>query len=550
MSKIKHIYGLIIFSVLSSIFIINIISIIFPITGKIGTCLWFFSYIFFIILALTGLYNSIKEVLQEKLFITLLVLIIWLFIIGSNINRIKNISSEATQQMGQIVSLLHSSRTMGFNEQCFIGYPARQFFLPSLPTLIMGRTVLSVNLGGSLYLITGLLIFSRAISINFEDRKYGDLAGGIILSLIFHIYYINYQIFWFEQSIYPFGFTLIICGLYLYYIKEPSLANLSLTGLTVMYLIYSYTPSLSVACLSITVLIYYYIKNFKSPDKKRNIIIAMIIIFCITSFCLSLKYRNDVKLINKNGSEEIRRIDEIRSKIKELFLIETNLIVSPVSTFIFCLILLFSIFIMMRWTMFLLAMWAIGTFIISAVSSGFAIPPPYFAIHRAIIIYPVIFIMFINIIKSIHIDFKGKYYGGIIILLFLLITGIIYQQSYIKTKNNPTTRIYQYVLIKWLQKEIPEKDITQNTVFYFDEAFKGEPYISTYDMMMYFAPKYHTNFPDSKTDLAKQIIPSESNFLLVPPDKIKNRCYINIKNRVKYINTFCGQQTMSLYKIE
>ncbi len=545
MSRIKHIYGVIIFSVLSSIFIVNIISILFPVTGKIGTYLWFFSYIFFVILALTGLYHFIKEALTEKLFITLLLVIIWLFIIGSNINRVKNVSSEATQQIGHVVSLLHFSKTMGFNDQCFIGYPARQFFLPSLPTLIMGRRVLSLNLGGSLYVITGLLIFSRAIVINFEDRRCGDLAGGIILSLIFHIYYVNYQIFWFEQSIYPFGFTLIICGLYLYYIKDKSLANLSLTGLTVMYLIYSYTPSLSMACLSITVLIYYYIKNFKYRDKKRNLIIAMIIIFCIVSFCLSLHFRSDVKLIGNNNNS-----NEIRSKINEFFLIETKLIVSPVSTFIFCFILLFSIFIMMRWTMFFLAMWAIGTFFVSAVSTGFAVPPPCFAIHRAIIIYPVMFIMFINIIKSTHIDFKEKYYVEIMIFLFLLITGIIYQQSYINTKNEPTGRIYQYVLIKWLQKEIPEKEITQNTTLYFDEALKGEPYISTYDMMLYFTPKYHTNFPDKKTDLSKCIIPSESNFLLVPPDKIKNQCYKNIKNRLKYINTFCGQQTMCLYKIE
>ncbi len=544
MSKIKHIYGLIIFSVLSSIFIINILSIIFPVTGKIGTCLWFFSYIFFIILALTGLYNSIKEALTEKLFITLLVVIIWLFIIGSNINRIKNVSAEATQQISQVVSLFHYSRTMGFNEQCFIGYPARQFFIPSLPALIMGRRVLSLNLGGSLYVITGLLIFSRAISINFEDRRYGDLAGGIILSLIFHIHYVNYQIFWFEQSVFPFGFTLLICGLYLYYIKEPSLANLSLTGLAILYLIYSYTPSLSMVCLSITVMIYYYIKNFKYSDKKRNIIIAMIIIFSIISFCLSLQFRSDVKLINNNNS------NEIRSKINELFLIETKLIVSPVSTFIFCFILLFSIFIMMRYTLFFLAMWAIGTFILSAISKGFAVPPPCFAIHRAIIIYPVLFIMFINIIKSIHIDFKGKYYGGIIILLLLLVTGIMYQQSYIKTKNGTTGRIHQFLLVKWLQKEISEKDITKNTMFHFDEAFKGEPYISIYDMMVYFTPRFRTNFPDSKTDLANYIIRSESNFLLVPPDKVKAQCYINIKNRLKYINTFCGVQTMSLYKIE
>ncbi|MEQ8223644.1 MAG: hypothetical protein ABRQ37_15130, partial [Candidatus Eremiobacterota bacterium] len=372
MSRIKHIYGLIIFTVLSSIFAINILSIIFPVTGKIGTCLWFFSYIFFIILALTGLFHFIKEALTGKLFITLLLVIIWLFIIGSNINRVKNVSSEATQQISQVISLLHFSNTMGFNDQCFLGYPARQFFLPSLPSLIMGRRVLSVNLGGSLYVITGLLIFSRAIVINFENRRYGDLAGGIILSLIFHIYYVNYQIFWFEQSIYPFGFTLIICGLYLYYIKDQSLANLSLTGLVVLYLIYSYTPSLSMVCLSITVMIYYYIKNFKSLDKKRNIIIAMIIIFCIISFCLSLQFRSDVKLIGNNNNNG----NEISSKINELLSLDTKMIVTSASTFIFCFILLFSIFIMMRWTMVFLAIWAIGTFFVSAISTGFAVPPP------------------------------------------------------------------------------------------------------------------------------------------------------------------------------
>jgi len=559
MSRIKNIYGIIIFSVLSSIFIINILSVFVPVTGKIGTCLWFFSYIFFIICGLISLYNLIKEALTEKLCITLVVLLIWLFIIGSNINRIKNVSSESTQQIAHAISLLHHSPDMAFNERCFLGYPARQFFLPSLPTLIMGRSVLSVNLGGSIYVLTGFLIFSRAISINFENRRYGDLAGGIILSLIYHIYYVNFQIFWFEQSVYPFGFTLIICGLYLYYIKDQSLTNLSLAGLAVLYLIYSYTPSLSMACLSITVLIYYYIKNFKHQDKKRHITMAMIIIFCIISFFLSFKYRNDVHLTCKNPNQATNKAtinfrDEINNtvgKIKELFSIDTGLLVTPVSFFIFSMILICSIFLVFRWTMFFLILWITGTVIISVTSSGFAVPPPCFAIHRAIIIYPVMFIMFIYIIKSINIDFKRKYYGGIIILLFLLITGIIYQQSYIKTKNITTGRIHQFLLIKWLKEEITKQDDKKkNLMFYFDDAFKGEPYISINDMMIYFAPGYHVSFPDSRVDLLGQIIASESNFLLVPPDKLKNKCYNNIKNRLKYINSFCGVQSINLYKIE
>ncbi|MEQ8189685.1 MAG: hypothetical protein ABRQ39_17080 [Candidatus Eremiobacterota bacterium] len=560
MSRIKNIYGIIIFSILFSIFIINILSVFVPATGKIGTCLWFFSYIFFIICALISLYNLIKEALTEKLCITLVVLLIWLFIIGANINRIKNVSGESTQQIAHTISLLHHSRDMAFNERCFLGYPARQFFLPSLPTLIMGRSVLSVNLGGSLYVLTGLLIFSRAISRNFENRRYGDLAGGIILSLIFHIYYVNFQIFWFEQSVYPFGFTLIICGLYLYYIKDQSLTNLSLAGLAVLYLIYSYTPSLSMACLSVTVLIYYYIKNFKHQDKKRHITMAMIIIFCIISFFLSFKYRSDVHLTCKNpdqptneATNKIHLRDEVNNtvgKIKELFSINTGLLVSPVSFFIFSMILICSIFLVFRWTMFFLILWITGTVIISVSSSGFAVPPPCFAIHRAIIIYPVMFIMFIDIIKSINIDFKRKYYGGIIILLFLLTTGIIYQQSYMKTKTIATGRVQQYILIRWLKKEIPVEDNDKIKIFYFDEALKEDPYISIYDMMVYFTPKYNISFPDSKIDLSNQLISSENNFLLVPPDKLKNKCYNNIKNRLKYINSFCGVQAINLYKIE
>jgi hypothetical protein len=469
-------------------------------------------------------------------------------------------SFESTQEIGHAVYLINYSNDMAFNKKCFLGYPARQFFLPSLPTLIMGRKVLAINLGGSLYVIIGLLIFSRSISINFEDRRYGDLAGGIILSLIFHIYYVNYQIFWFEQSIYPFGFTLIICGLYLHYIKNQSVTYLSLTGLAIFYLIYSYTPSLSMACLSITVLIYYYIKNFKETDKKRNIIIAMIIIFCIISFFLSFKYRSDVNLTGENKNQftneiidknKIQSANDITGKINELFLINTQVIVTPVSTFIFSFILIFSIFFVFRWTMFFLTMWIIGTVIISVASSGYALPPTCFAIHRAIIIYPVMFIMFINIIKSINIDFKRKYHAGIIILIFLLITGIIYQQSYLKTKTMDNSRIHQLILIRWLKETITEKDINKKSIiFYFDEIFKGEPYISIHDTMMYFSPEYNISFPDSKTDLLNKIISSRSNFLLVPPDGLKKKCYINIKNRLKYISSFCGKEAMDLYKIE
>ena len=517
-NKIKYFYIVLNFQVFFSIIFLDILSVKYAWLGKIGTYFWFCSYIFFFIFILKVIFYIfrstsysedgniekktnitlpgkiyskfylLKIFLKNKPLITFFTIIIWIIVLFSNISSINNISGETCIEVRDTINHLKNSEDLGFRGTVICGYPARQIFLPSIPTLILNRNIFALNLGGSLYFLMGLIIFSSGILKNFEDTRSGDLICGIILSLIFHIYYVNFFILAFQQSIYPFSFGLIICGLFLNYIKNRTFEIIFLIGFSLLYLIFTYTTGLALFFLSIVVLIFL---CFKIPVKlKKQILILFIIISALTAFYLSLSIRSDLRLTGHHESITIKqamhktsevfnnifynkepqvdtslKIDEVKSKIFKaadhiFYNTEATPMFSTSSGFIFLFTIFASLF-FYGWEMSVLSLWVIGTIIISVIAKGFDVYPLDFTLHKSIVIFPVIFVMLLKIIKSTKIDYKKSYYTFFIIFTFLLITGLHNQSRYIKVKfyqNEATIR--HGTIILWLKENILEEHLT------------------------------------------------------------------------------------------
>lgn len=497
-NRAKKIYSYLIFFDFLVIFAASVLSFVNPAIGKIGMVFWFISYVFLLLFAVKSFIFIILEVFKLRAVFTLFVIGVWIFVIFTNLTSNKNLSGETTNEIRCAVNHMESSSDWGFNKTCLFGYPARQYFLPSFPTMIFGRSQFALNFGGSLYFIFGIIIFSAGILRFLKKKVAGDLFVAIILSMIFHFYYVLHFLFYFEQSIFPFSFALIICGLLFVYKETKSNESLFITGLLAFYLIYSYTPSLFFYFLLLIVFLYFI--TSASVQKNQKIYLMMIIVFSLISFILSLLVRSDIN-VYKGGRSSFDLLVDAKLALTHLVLQnQGNPIISPYLNYLFLLVFYFSYIYFFGGKFFVASLWILGVIIFSTISQGYLYYGIDFRLHRASVIFPVFLSMLAILFNRLFPRIKSKARTTEMILfvvfIFYLYTGLKFYNRYIKSRSVN----YHLETINWFKQQ---KLISPNKNIKILVDPQTEPsYLSLYDYMQYFAPK----------GASSPIVPPECNF--------------------------------------
>lgn len=521
-----------------SLFIADLLTIKYPFFGKIGTILWIVSWIFIFSFAIKQLIELVKLAWSKKLFMTLIVVLLLGGIVLVNTTNPKNISGETTQEINCILTQFELSTDWGFNKTCLFGYPARQFIIPALPSLVFGRSLFALNFGGAIYFIIGLIIFASGLFSYLGKDKTSDIIIATILSFIFHIYYFNHLMFFYEQSIYPFCFTLIISGLFVYYLTEKSLKTLLLIGLSSFYLIFSYTSGLAVFFL--VALTLFFILLGKKTKFLHRIVLTGVIFVLLLSYLLSLKFRGDINLVQITEPTVNLKNDLFNTFDHLLFQKHGNPIVSPIFNYIFLSTTILSIFFVFGWKMFIGSLWILVVIILSIISKGYVYYGIDYRLNRVTIVFPVLFIMIISIIKPYlkRIEHLNKLL--IVFLLFMIITGVLFQKQYL-TNKQPSDHLK---IIKQLSLKF---SADKSYKFYFDSNLSTN-YISLNDQLQYFFPKaksYILNPDCSNLDLSM----NKENYFFI--SESNNNCLINGNNRLKFLYnlSLSSNQQRNLYKI-
>lgn len=499
-------YSFSIFAVFCLIFVLNILSFLNPILGALGTITWFVSYVFLIIFAGKSFVFLLQQVKQKKSILTILMIFVWITIILFNAKSIKNLSGETSIEIRCAISQLQNEKDMGYNKTCLFGYPSRQYFLPSLPTLTFGRSQFNLNFGGALYFIIGIIIFSSGAIRFLKKNLAGDIIVATLLSFVLHFYYVIHFLLSFEQSIFPFSFVLITCGLIFHFKETKKNEPLFLLAILSDYLIYSYTPSLFFFFLLILILLYFLSR--KKIVKNQKIFVLAIVAISIFNFLLSLKIRYDINIFAQERPLPQLLYDLNLTFNHLIFQNKGNPFVSPVFNYIFLPIVFLSYFYFFRSKFFAAALWIFSVIAFSVISKGYAYYGIDFRLHRANVIFPVILSMLVILFKKIKTDgffFKVILFG---VFVFYLATGINFYNNIIKSKNDN----YHLQLINWfLEKNLINPERKVNFII---DSNTSPSYISLYDYAQYFAPKGESQILSSTSSCEFETHKDADNFFL------------------------------------
>ncbi len=493
MNRLKRIYSFLLFAVLVLIFIINCLTVFFPAFGKPGAVLWFISYALLFIFTIKCLWFILQKTIKKESLITLITLSVWLVIIIIHLTNWASLSGETTQEINCTLNHFQNSSDWGFNKTCLFNYPARQYFLPTLPSLVFGRSLLNLNLGGSLYFVMGIIIFAAG-SIKFFNSKFvGDILSGILLSFIFHIYFVNHFLFLFEQSIFPFSLALAASGLFLMYLREKSKELLFLCGIINLYLIYSYTPSLALIFLIIAVLIH---QAFHHAKLRKELI--FIILITLSSFFISLSTRGDINLVEANRPHLQVIEDTTRGIVHLIFSDQGTPTLSPFLNIFFLLFVFSSLTFIFGWKSAAISTWFIGVIMLAVASKGYTYYGIDFRLHRATVIFPV-FLATVAIIMQKTLSLINKLHPLLFVIwLFFLATGFQFQNEFLKSRpTSAHVKIIDYInRHAFIGQDEP-------ATIYIDSRLTS--YISLNDTLQYFFPHAVTVFnQDGKCGFIKE----------------------------------------------
>lgn len=539
MNLLKKIIKSIIISTVSFIFLIDVLFFIFKneSLGKVGFYLWSFSYIFFIAFSIYSLINIFKISFKLKSYISIFSLIFIIFIVLLNTINPRNISNETTLETACSLAHIQKSTDMGFWKTCLFGYPNRQYMLSSLPSRLFGRSLFSLNFGGSLYLIIGLPIFLNGLWQMISHKKIYDYLIGTILVSLFHISSFNFYVFSYEQSIFPFSMMLIALGLLVSYVHRRSNLILFMLWMIAQYIIFSYTPGISVLALLYLALLFISIK------RKINLQEISVLVFILLSLIISYKMRNDINVIDP----AIRSLNQLTNDLydagKHIFFQNKGIpMVSPIIQFIFIFYLLGATFAFFGTENFVVGLWIILVLIFSVISKGYAYYGIDYRLHRSLIIFPALFMIIMSVIKTysenlIHME-KKILNNLMLVYLVVFITGFFNSHNYISGK--PISK--HYLLVSWfgLHSKIPN-----NSLILVDSKL-GADYQSLNDSLKYFFPNSESwiinNNCDKHSDIKKQKY-------LITENIDSNECE-EIYSNVKYIGDY-GQdkKRIKIYNI-
>lgn len=482
--KVSHI---LLFSAIALSFVTEIAVFVWPWVGRIGWMANLFVFLAIFALSLQSLHFIFKNSWQYKSFFSLLIFFSFIFLLVFNLFSSKTISGETTIETNCILKHLVDAKDKGYHQTCLFGYPAKQYYLSAIPSLLFGRSKLTLNLGGALYFLLALPIFIKALFVvNLEKKTVKkwqqlDLLIALLLSFLFHIHFLNHFLFFlFEQSNFPFSLGLLSLALFLLYKHYFSLKYLSLLVFSLFIMINSYTPALAGAILGIIALIFLLFGQ-KRHRVYQLISIVILILMLISSFF----YRSDFALA--------KQIQPFNFHFKELISLFEHLLLQNKGVGFFSIVftpvalfsLFFSWFNFKKLNFFLLSLYILSTLYLATIANGYAFYGFDFRMHRALVVMPIWLILIFNCLKKMSFSKKIMIY----LLFFYLASGIFYQAKYIYSQQDSQ----HLLLIKWLKQLLPSETNGKFMIADRNQAV----YLSLNDELQYFYPHLQVKLVDS-----------------------------------------------------
>ena len=474
---------------LAALLVLDVASLLWAPLGRLGVAAWCASWLALAVHAFGALRRTVADARATgQGWATLAVMAGLAALVFAGTLDSRLVHFETCHELGCAVGHFANDPGWGYNRTCLFDYPARQFIVPALPTLLLGRSGFALTFGSFLYLLVALPIFARGVLDELAGRRHADLVTALVLTFPLHLRYFNHFMFAYEESIYPFLNAMIFAGLALQLRRRAEPVLLPLVGLGMLHMVWGYTTSLALFGLAAVWLVQRLAAGpRRSPLERRTGLLVLAV--TAASFALSWLVRADFHAFGGRGAGELAR--DLAEAARHIFLAPPEAGSAFMSPFLYPFVvvaLLGALAFLDGWRGLAIGAWSLAVLFAAVVLHGYWYYHVPLRVHRWLVALPLLFALIAAIAGRVATPRRRGRRLLAVMLGASVVTGGLFHHAYVWTR--PPSR--QLALIGFLEGRVPPGAAAGSHLLVSELLGLDDPvrdgYANLWQFLMYFLP--------------------------------------------------------------
>jgi hypothetical protein len=295
------------------------------------------------------------------------------------------INYESSKQLASFLTFNIHRPDWGYTGHAFVGYPARQFIIVAIPSLLFGNEVFWLQFGYAMLFYSGVLCFFLGVRHHFSTKQYGELWAVVTVLSCFTFPYLVEYLYNMEQILLPISLVMHALGWLLLVLEKLTAPRAVVLAWIAGLLGTSYTPTLAAWLLFQGFFLLLVIQALRKKCWPEVVLWFSVGAYTLVFGLCSFLTRIDVRLGSKPG----HFTESLLKALKVFFLGHPQEYMPAVLALLVAVFFLLALTWRLGFIKWIIAMWLLAVVYFSANSSGYAPYDPVFTLYRSILLIPI-----------------------------------------------------------------------------------------------------------------------------------------------------------------
>ena len=399
----------------------------------------------------------------------------------------------------------------GYTAAAFVGYPARQFIIVAVPSLLFGSEVFWLQFGYAVLFYSGVLCFFLGVRHYFAIKQYSELWALFTVLSCFTFPYLMQYLYSMEQTILPIALVMNAMGWFLLSLERLSAGRALIVAWICALLGTAYTPALAAWMLFQFFFLLLLLRAARHGYRAQIVLWASVWVYTLTFGLSSFVTRIDLRLTPQPG----RSIESLLIGLKVFFLGHPQKYMPSVVAVLVAIFFLLALTGRLGFIKWITAVWLLAVIYFSATSGGYAQYDPVYTLYRSILLIPIMTLACWDSYLGFFKKFKQWKRGGPILAIVSCLAAAavtIHLYSERRRSYEPSSKEF---LISFLLNRAESSGIRHQPVNFISQTNQV-----TYDPIKgygeYFFPSWRMRILPA--DSAKFVHPEQSQPLVIVTD--------------------------------
>ncbi|PYL62918.1 MAG: hypothetical protein DMF24_02230 [Verrucomicrobia bacterium] len=329
------------------------------------------------------------------------------------------INYESATQLASFLKFNIHKPDWGYTGNAFVGYPARQFIIVAIPSLLFGNEVLWLQFGYAILFYSGGLCFFLGVRHYFATKQHGELWALFTVLSCFTFPYVIRYLYNMEQIILPIALVMHAMGWFLLSLEKLTAPRVLILAWICGLLGTSYTPGL--AAWALFQIFFFLVIVQAARQERRGQIVLWVSAwaYTLTVGLCSFVTRIDVRLVPKPAHSA----GSLLTALKVFFLGQPTEYMPPVLAIFVAMFFLLALTGRIGFIKWITAVWFLAVIYFSAASAGYTQYDPVYTLYRSILLIPVMMLACWDSYLDIFKKFKQWKHAGPILAVILCLAA-------------------------------------------------------------------------------------------------------------------------------